>query len=68
MLTHDIMGPGFFMFFSSPDDPAAVDAKPSGGALVMGGYRLAYRKALLQQAKEEDEFLIEAITAIIRLL
>ena len=51
-----------------PELPDPGTPADSGGALVMGGYRLAYRKALLKQAREEDEFLIEAITAIIRLL
>ena len=42
-----------------------------GGALpgtTYGGHRKAWREAMLAQAREEDELLIEIITAIVRLL
>ena len=54
---------------AAPEEPPdSGTPEGTGGALIMGGYRLAYRKAMLKQAREEDEFLIEAIAAIIELL
>ena len=54
--------------YVEPTVTPPTDAGGGGGALVMGGHGKAWREIMLKQAREEDEFLIQIITAIVRLL